>query len=689
MKTEAELTAELKEQLATYQDWGGRIEELLREYGQTTPEDVQGMEREKLWKLWSSTDLAQTGTHTLPSPKNDEQWEGLRQMTAILADRTKPLGDRFCEAHAVSRKVMGVRETQPPIILRTLLTFEGGKYGTIATKSHTNALLGWLKKPEMDYKNPASITEALNSMAGVIAAWGPRAGVKEVGELARIPWHLREAVGDEAGGSMKEEAPAYQTGSGIAGAVMNGFASGGMNKILFGPPGTGKTYRALHEVRQLLLARNIGVDAASDYGAALAKRDVAELRRLSKLLEGTTGFKETRYWWVVASPGQWEWDTLFKKGSEEFSYGRLHRNYEDVEPGDLVFAYCTHPKKQVVAIARMSAGLHEDNKGNKRVTLVPIQKIEKPVGWAEIKTNPVLKNSEPVKFRSQGTLFKLSATEARELEALLNAAGNNLKVAGKPQRRFLRFVTFHQSYAYEDFVEGLRPVADGKGNVRYEVRDGVFKEMCMWAQENPDRTYALVIDEINRGNISKIFGELITLLEPDKRLGGPNEMEVTLPSSGDSFAVPPNLLVVGTMNTADRSIALLDVALRRRFEFVELAAEPGLLKDRMIEGVALDKLLERLNERLEALIDRDHQLGHSYLLDVKDHKMLHAVWKHKIVPLLQEYFYGDGEKLLAILGSAFVESKEISCGEDSRRVFRLKEMGPGDEFILALKQLAS
>jgi predicted RNA-binding protein with PUA-like domain len=686
MKTEAQIEEILKKKLVEAQGWDANIEELVKEYGSASPSDIQKMDNDKIWKIWSTANFAETGTHHLPRPKNQAQWDGLREMTAILADKSKALGDRFSAAQSLSQKVIGVQQTQPPIILRSLLTLEGGKYGTIATKSHTNVVLDWLKKEYLEYKSATSITNALKAMAGVIETWAPRLGAKRVGEMARIPWHLREALEPEGEEKLKEEAVPYQAtplaGNGAAGL----FGLGGPNTILFGPPGTGKTYAALHQVRQHLLSRNLGSEAATQYSAALEKQDRAELRRVSKLLEG--GAEEARFWWVVANPKQWEWETLFKKNTEEFSYGRLQRNYEEVEPGDTVFGYCASPKRQIVALARMSEGLHEDSKGEKHVTLEAVQRIEKPVGWAEIKANKVLKKSEPVKFGSQGTLFKLSPVEAAELEAMLSAKGNNLK-AGRAKRRFLRFVTFHQSYGYEDFVEGLRPVTDGEGKVRYEVRDGVFKEMCLWAQQDREHTYALVIDEINRGNISKIFGELITLLEPDKRLDGAHELTVTLPCSGEEFGVPPNLLVVGTMNTADRSIALLDVALRRRFQFVELMPNSKILNGKMVQGIPLDKVLERLNGRLEGLLDRDHQLGHSYLLGLASVQGLREAWAHRIVPLLQEYFYGDGEKLHGILGSAFVESEEITYGEESRRVFRLRGKMTDEEFVTGLKELVS
>ncbi len=230
------------------------------------------------------------------------------------------------------------------------------------------------------------------------------------------------------------------------------------------------------------------------------------------------------------------------------------------------------------------------------------------------------------------------------------------------------FVTFHQSYGYEEFVEGLRPVLDGDteaGEIQYEIRSGIFKDLCRRARSAPDQRFAMVIDEINRGNISKIFGELITLIEPDKREGAENAVSVTLPYSGESFSVPANVDIIGTMNTADRSLALLDTALRRRFEFVPVMPDarddPGapLAGLRVSSGeqvIDVPRMLDAINQRVEALYDRDHCIGHAYFTPLAkvpdgDERLvaLQQVFSTRILPLLEEYFFEDWQKIRLLL----------------------------------------
>ncbi len=218
-------------------------------------------------------------------------------------------------------------------------------------------------------------------------------------------------------------------------------------------------------------------------------------------------------------------------------------------------------------------------------------------------------------------------------------------------------VTFHPSYTYEDFVEGFKPAGGGSGMLDLRLQDGVFKRVCLAARAKPDRTFLLLVDEINRGNIPKILGELITLLELDKR-----NLTVTLPQSGEEFSVPPNVVLVGTMNTADRSIRLLDAALRRRFAFIELMPDPTLLEGARIHGLDLAAFLAELNRRVVERTDREKQVGHSFLLDgeqpVTDPALFAARFRYEILPLLQEYAFEDYRDLAHYLGDALIDEKE-------------------------------
>lgn len=176
-------------------------------------------------------------------------------------------------------------------------------------------------------------------------------------------------------------------------------------------------------------------------------------------------------------------------------------------------------------------------------------------------------------------------------------------------------------------------------------------------KEREHQKHVLIIDEINRGNVSAIFGELITLLEEDKRKGADEAIEVVLPYSNEKFSIPSNVYIVGTMNTADRSVEALDAALRRRFSFVEMKANYKVLKENQYKEVNLSQLLDVMNQRIEFLIDKDHQIGHAYLINITDFESLKLTFTNKIIPLLEEYFYGDFGKIGLILGEKFIQEK--------------------------------
>ncbi|OXA73020.1 hypothetical protein B0A67_06140 [Flavobacterium aquidurense] len=381
-----------------------------------------------------------------------------------------------------------------------------------------------------------------------------------------------------------------------------------LNRILYGPPGTGKTFTLQKEYFDMFTVKE----------TSLTREQFLE----SKVAELT--------WWQVVSIA------VRDLGSSKVN---------DIYNHEFV---------------RMKDKLSSS-------------KTVRPTIWGQLQAHTVLncehvnvsKRSEPLFFNKDANsewsidpeMLSQYFPEANELLE----ASKNYNPQNDREIRNYEFVTFHQSFSYEDFIEGIKPMLeDGESDLGYEIKDGIFKKLSLKAEADPNSNFAIFIDEINRGNISSIFGELITLIESDKRIGQENELRVKLPYSKTEFGVPSNLYIIGTMNTADRSVEALDSALRRRFSFTEIMPEPELLEEISFNDFTLDEVLETINHRIEILLDRDHTIGHSYFLKVNSNNTeeLTAVFQNCIIPLLQEYFYHDYEKIALILGQGFVQVKD-------------------------------
>ena len=436
---------------------------------------------------------------------------------------------------------------------------------------------------------------------------------------------------------------------------------------------------------------------------------------------------QTKNWLLSWNPSKWTWDTLAADRATTISGEKADNCWRcssgKPREGDRVFLVRTgNPPKGVVAAGKITRAPYEaehweqsraDAGETTRFVDVAFDFV-RDATTDEIVPLEQLQSREPgQEWNPQSSGIEIKPKAARTLERLWKAlppivsgattpgddAGSgdaspkklapplNLILYGPPGTgktyrlkndylpryqdeagdRF-EFVTFHQSYAYEDFVEGIRPVTEN-GSVTYEVRPGVLKRLCDRARRSPDKRFALFIDEINRGNVAKVFGELITLVERDKRIrinasgnraASCKGLEVTLPYSGERFGVPANVDVIGTMNTADRSIALLDSALRRRFRFEELTPKPELLEsidDGEGNAINLRQLLQAINARLSRLLHRDQTLGHSYFYHVKSFDELRRVFAREILPFLQEAFYDDWWQIRYVLADQAVEEE--------------------------------
>ena len=226
----------------------------------------------------------------------------------------------------------------------------------------------------------------------------------------------------------------------------------------------------------------------------------------------------------------------------------------------------------------------------------------------------------------------------------------------QPKLERFSFVSFHQAYGYEEFVEGIRPHIADNGQMSYRIESGAFLRLCQQAKHDPSHRYAMLIDEINRANVARVFGELMSLIEPTKRAGQTDSLSVNLAYSRQPFSVPSNVDIYATMNSQDHSLAPLDMAFRRRFEFIECRPQPQLLGKVMANGIEIDlaKLLTALNERISQNLAKDSQLGHSFLWGIDSLQALSAAFSQSIIPQVAQACQQHGQILQAIFGQSFI-----------------------------------
>ena len=430
-----------------------------------------------------------------------------------------------------------------------------------------------------------------------------------------------------------------------------------LNQILFGPPGTGKTFNTINKAIEIIENRVLSSEELKPENRETLKTKFEEYKKAGQIefvtfhqSYGYEEFVEGIKAIPVGKEGNEDGiemiytisDGIFKKLSkkslEEFLTSNISSNIN---------------KKRFILNAKslnIQAELIQDDEDNFRV--LKGSKMRK--GYA-------------TSFE-QYNYFKLR----KEVE-------ENARLKEESE-----FFIFEEDYSFQSLSAASSVILGRMSNGTIDWKE-VFENITI--NENQDiKNYILIIDEINRGNISKIFGELITLIEPSKRIGAEEEIKVKLPYSNDDFGVPQNLYILGTMNTADRSIALMDTALRRRFEFIEMLPDLEALKDIKIGDIEISKLLEKINQRVEYLYDRDHTIGHAYFMSLKDNKTLEElekIFKNKIIPLLQEYFYDDWEKILMVLGNGFIEKNSIKDDifdykvdeylEDEKSVYKIKD----------------
>ncbi|CEN54073.1 McrB family protein [Capnocytophaga canis] len=398
-----------------------------------------------------------------------------------------------------------------------------------------------------------------------------------------------------------------------------------LNQILFGAPGTGKTYHT----------KKIAVEIIN------GKKERTR-KEINEEFETLTNAKQI----------------VFTTFHQSLSYEDF---IEGIKP-ETTDGKVTYEVKGGIFKRLCSRAIEQKSKNNG----IEIYDFDK--AW-----NDLIAEAEQF-FLSNSQLLLSILTPDKGLYVTEITDNGNLKVKPKNSRLDIDYtVSYNRAKKLQEAFPDLSVVKNIDKEFRYVI--GGSNSTAYWAvlnfinnriKENykvttipkENKNYVLIVDEINRGNVSAIFGELITLLEEDKRKGNPEQTEVVLPYSGNKFSVPNNVYIIGTMNTADRSVEALDTALRRRFSFVEMQPNPEILSEEEYKNVDLPRLLATINQRIEVLIDKDHQIGHSYFIGIQNLEDLKGVFRDKIIPLLEEYFYGDFGKIGLVLGGKFIHQKE-------------------------------
>ena len=415
------------------------------------------------------------------------------------------------------------------------------------------------------------------------------------------------------------------------------------NQILYGSPGTGKTYNTINKAIEIIDSEFYQQN--KDNREALKER-----------------FEEYK------KAGQIEFITFHQSFSyEEFVEGIKAETSED---------NISYEVKSGVFKKLSNKSLQNFNQSNENIK----NKKDFEIVFKELILDK-LKDDEKLEIRMKKSSFFIKEVDENKI---------SFDKSGRESQHVLLIKNLKNMYEAEEnkiIIGGLSQYYNPL--LEYLLKNSEIKN----TDKEPLKNYILIIDEINRGNISKIFGELITLIEPSKRIGADEEIRLKLPYSQELFGVPSNLYIIGTMNTADRSIALMDTALRRRFHFEEMMPNSSLLKNLVVDGIKIDNLLEVINKRVEYLYDRDHTIGHAYFmslenLETKEDKKaeLENIFRNKIIPLLQEYFYDDWEKVRLVLGDGFVEKIEVKSDIFDEELIKDSEYLEEEKFIYNIKK---